>query len=147
MPKVGKYELGKTLGTGSFSKVKYATDSETGAVYAMKIVSKQLIKEQQLETQLRKEISIMKMLKHDNLIELVEVLQTKSNIYMVLELVTGGELFGKIITEKRFPEDTARKYFQQICSGLVYCHQNGVAHRDLKPENLLLGLEKKKQKN
>jgi serine/threonine protein kinase len=55
-----------------------------------------------------------------------------------LELVTGGELFGKIITEKRFPEDTARKYFQQICSGLAYCHQNGVAHRDLKPENLLL---------
>jgi serine/threonine protein kinase len=83
MPKVGKYELGKTLGTGSFSKVKYATDSDNGTVYAMKIVSKQLIKEQQLETQLRKEISIMKMLKHQNLIELVEVLQTKSNIYMV----------------------------------------------------------------
>src|SRR5690349_573491 len=111
MPKVSKYELGKTLGTGSFSKVKIAVDTTTGEQFAIKIISKQLVKDQNLEEHLKKEITIMRMLKHKNLISLKEVMQTKTNIYMVLELITGGELFGKILTEKRFKEDVSRRYF------------------------------------
>jgi serine/threonine protein kinase len=106
---------------------------------AIKIVSKKLVEEKGIEKHIRKEIKIMNQLKHKHLIELKEVLQTSSNIYMILELVTGGELFNKILKETRFEEDVARKYFQQTSSGLEYCHQNGVAHRDLKPENILLG--------
>lgn len=138
MPKIQQYELGKTLGTGAFSKVKLATDTNTGIQYAIKIISREMVVKQQMEEQLKKEIAIMKMLKHPNIIELTEVLQTKNNIYMVLELVSGGELFDRIVKAKRFDEKTARGFFQQLINGILYCHQNGIAHRDLKPENLLL---------
>jgi len=138
MPKVQQYDLGKTLGTGAFSKVKLATDTNTGTQYAIKIISREMVVKQQMEEQMKKEIAIMKMLKHPNIIELHEVLQTKNNIYMVLELVPGGELFDRIVKVKRFDEKTARRFFQQLINGILYCHQNGIAHRDLKPENLLL---------
>jgi serine/threonine protein kinase len=138
MPKIQQYELGKTLGSGAFSKVKYATDTNTGNAFAIKIISRDMIIKQQMEEQLKKEIAIMKMLKHPNIIELTEVLQTKNHIYIVLELVSGGELFDKIVKLKRFDEKTARGYFQQLINGISYCHENGVAHRDLKTENLLL---------
>lgn len=138
MPRVSKYELGKTLGTGSFSKVKIAVDTTTGEQFAIKIISKQLIKEQSLEEHLKKEITIMRMLNHKNLISLKEVMQTKTNIYIVLELITGGELFAKILNEKKFQEQVARRYFQQMMNGIDYCHTNNIAHRDLKPENLLI---------
>lgn len=138
MPKIQQYELGKTLGTGAFSKVKLATDTNTGIQYAIKIISREMVVKQQMEEQLKKEINIMHKLKHPNIIELVEVLQTKNNIYMVLEYISGGELFDRIVKAKRFDEKTARSFFQQLINGIMYCHQNGVAHRDLKPENLLL---------
>jgi serine/threonine protein kinase len=69
---------------------------------------------------------------------MTEVLQSSTKIYIVLELITGGELFDRIVQAKRFSEDVARKFFQQLISGLWYCHSQGIAHRDLKPENLLL---------
>ena len=122
MPKIQQYELGKTLGTGAFSKVKYATDTNTGQAFAIKIVSRDLVKKQQMEEQLKKEIAIMKILKHPHVIELSEVLQTQKHIYIVLELVTGGELFDRIVKAKRFQEDVARRYFQQLMDGIIYCH-------------------------
>jgi len=90
------------------------------------------------EKSFSREILLLGLLKHPNIIELHEVLQTKNNIYMVLELVPGGELFDRIVKVKRFDEKTARRFFQQLINGILYCHQNGIAHRDLKPENLLL---------
>ena len=80
----------------------------------------------------------MKMVRHDHVVQLKEVLASRTKIFIVLELITGGELFDKIVAEGRFSEDTARYYFKQLVDGVQYCHTNGVCHRDLKPENLLL---------
>jgi serine/threonine protein kinase len=135
--KVGRYELGKTLGTGNFSKVKVGTDDED-KTWAIKIIDKQLLIKEHMEEQLKREIAVMKLLKHENIVQLREVLQTANHIYLVLEIVTGGELFDKIVAAKKFDEATARRYFQQLAMGIYYCHQQGIAHRDLKPENLLL---------
>ncbi|XP_059668785.1 CBL-interacting serine/threonine-protein kinase 23-like isoform X3 [Cornus florida] len=80
----------------------------------------------------------MKLIRHPNVIRMYEVMASKTKIYIVLEFVTGGELFDKISTRGRFKEDEARKYFQQLINTVDYCHSRGVFHRDLKPENLLL---------
>jgi len=80
----------------------------------------------------------MKLVRHPHVVQLKEVLASRSKIFIVLELVTGGELFDKIVADGRFKEKTARFYFQQLCVGTAYCHLQGVCHRDLKPENLLL---------
>lgn len=136
--RVGNYELGKTLGRGTFSKVKLATDITDRSQWAMKVVNRGEVVKEHMESQLKREIAIMKMLKHSNIVFLREVLQTSRNIYIVLELVTGGELFDRIVQAKRFDEETARRFFQQLIIGVEFCHLHGIAHRDLKPENLLL---------
>ncbi|KAA0157323.1 hypothetical protein FNF27_06148 [Cafeteria roenbergensis] len=139
MPKrVGKYEIGKTLGEGTFGKVKWAVDTETNQKVAIKILDKEKIQRQNMGAQIKKEISIMKMVRHPNVVKLHEVLASRTKIFIVLELVTGGELFDKIVAEGRFSEETARFYFRELIGGVRYCHSKGVAHRDLKPENLLL---------
>ncbi|DAZ92648.1 TPA: hypothetical protein N0F65_000593, partial [Lagenidium giganteum] len=136
--KVGKYEIGKTLGEGTFGKVKYAVNTETDERVAIKVLDKEKIQKQNMGAQIKKEISIMKMVRHKHVVVLKEVLASRTKIFIVLELITGGELFDKIVSEGRFNEDTARFYFRQLVDGVLYCHQNGVCHRDLKPENLLL---------
>jgi serine/threonine protein kinase len=88
--------------------------------------------------QIKKEISIMKIVRHKYVVGMKEVLASKTKIFIVLELVTGGELFDKIVSEGRFSEEMARFYFKQLVEGVSYCHGLGVCHRDLKPENLLL---------
>jgi len=128
----------QTLGKGNFSKVKYAIDVNDKTSWAIKIVDRKMIQKENLESQLRREIAIMKLLKHKHIIKLREVLQSPTKIYIVLELVTGGELFDRIVKQKRFDEKTSRNYFQQLVRGIAYCHAQDVSHRDLKPENLLL---------
>ncbi|CAI0542421.1 unnamed protein product [Linum tenue] len=90
--------------------------------------------------QIQREISVMKMVKHPNIVELHEVMASKSKIYIAMELVRGGELFSKV-ARGRLREDAARVYFQQLISAIDFCHSRGVYHRDLKPENLLLDEE------
>ena len=136
--KIGKYELGHTLGTGAFSKVKLATDNESGLKWAIKIIDKEQLAREHLEEQLKREIAIMKSLNHPHIVHLREVMQTANHIYMVLEVIKGGELFDRIVESKRFDEATARRFFQQLVAGVRYCHAQGIAHRDIKPENLLL---------
>jgi serine/threonine protein kinase len=131
--RVGKYILEKTLGRGTFSKVKYAIDTTTNIPYAIKIIDRKKLKKDNMEAQLKREIAIMKLLKQDNIVELKEVLQSSKHIYIVLELVTGGELFDRIVKEHRFSENVARKFFQQLITGVRYCHSQGISHRDLKP--------------
>ena len=139
MPKkIGKYELGRTLGTGTFSKVKHGIDTETDGEFAIKIIDKAQLAKEHMEEQLKREIAVMKLLRHEHIVQLREVLQTQKHIYLILEIITGGELFDKIVAAKRFEEPVARRYFQQLIMGVYYCHQQGIAHRDLKPENLLL---------
>ncbi|EFC42729.1 predicted protein [Naegleria gruberi] len=135
---VANYEIMRTLGQGKYSKVKFGRDLETGETYAIKIMNLNYIKKEQMETQLKREIAIMKIMKHPNIVNLKEVLQTENNIYVIMELVTGGELFDRIVAAEKFDEITARRYFHQLVSAIEYCHNQGIAHRDLKPENLLL---------
>ncbi|XP_026405582.1 CBL-interacting serine/threonine-protein kinase 23-like isoform X1 [Papaver somniferum] len=136
--RVGKYDLGRTLGEGTFAKVKFARNCETGENFAIKILDKDKLLKHKMIDQIKREISTMKLIRHPNVIRMYEVMASKSKIYIVLELVTGGELFDKITSRGRLKEDEARKYFQQLINAVDYCHSRGVFHRDLKPENLLL---------
>lgn len=138
--RVGKYELGKTLGEGSFAKVKFAKNVETGENFAIKILDRQQLLRHKMVEQIKREISTMKEIKHPNVIKIFEVMASKSKIYIVLEFVDGGELFDKIAKHGKLKEDEARRYFQQLINAVDYCHSRGVYHRDLKPENLLLDL-------
>lgn len=136
--RVGKYELGKTIGEGSFAKVKVAKNVETGDVVAIKILDREQVLRHKMVEQLKREISTMKLVKHPNVIKIFEVMASKTKIYIVIEFVDGGELFDKIAKHGRLREDEARRYFQQLINAVDYCHSRGVFHRDLKPENLLL---------
>ncbi|CAL9090103.1 unnamed protein product [Musa textilis] len=136
--RVGKYELGRTLGEGTFAKVKFAKNLETGENVAIKIFDKDKILRHKMVGQIKREISTMKLVRHPNVVRMYEVMASKTKIYMVLEFITGGELFDRIARNGKLKEDEARKYFQQLIDAVDYCHSRGVFHRDLKPENLLL---------
>ncbi|CAN1341109.1 CBL-interacting serine/threonine-protein kinase 8 [Linum perenne] len=136
--KVGKYEVGRTIGEGTFAKVKFAQNTETGESVAMKVLDRSTIFKHKMVDQIKREISIMKLVRHPNVVRLHEVLASRTKIYIILEFITGGELFDKIVHHGRLSEAEARRYFQQLIDGVDYCHSKGVYHRDLKPENLLL---------
>jgi 5'-AMP-activated protein kinase catalytic alpha subunit len=136
--KVGKYEVGRTIGEGTFAKVKFAQNTETGESVAMKVLDRTTIIKHKMVDQIKREISIMKLVRHPNVVRLHEVLASRTKIYIILEFITGGELFDKIVQHGRLSESESRRYFQQLIDGVDYCHSKGVYHRDLKPENLLL---------
>ncbi|CAN7119730.1 unnamed protein product [Brassica rapa subsp. narinosa] len=133
----GRYELGRLLGHGTFAKVYHARNVTTGKSVALKVVAKEKVIKGGMEEQIKREISVMKMVKHPNIVELHEVMASKTKIYFAMELVRGGELFAKV-AKGRLREDAARVYFQQLISAVDFCHSRRVYHRDLKPENLLL---------
>ncbi|URE18815.1 SNF1-related protein kinase [Musa troglodytarum] len=128
----------QTLGIGSFGKVKIADHLLTGHKVAIKILNRRKIKNMEMEEKVRREIKILRLFMHPHIIRLYEVIETQSDIYVVMEYVKSGELFDYIVEKGRLQEDEARRFFQQIISGVEYCHRNMVVHRDLKPENLLL---------
>ncbi|GLU17859.1 hypothetical protein SLE2022_342100 [Rubroshorea leprosula] len=132
-----KYEIGKLLGCGAFAKVYHGRNVSTGQSVAIKVVSKQKIVKGGLTGHVKREIAIMRRLHHPHVLNLFEVLATKTKIFLVMEFAKGGELFTRI-AKGRFSEDLSRRYFQQLISAVGYCHSRGVFHRDLKPENLLL---------
>ncbi|XP_060197235.1 CBL-interacting serine/threonine-protein kinase 3-like isoform X2 [Lycium barbarum] len=136
--RVGKYEVGRTIGEGTFAKVKFARNSETGDSVAIKILDKDKVLKHKMAEQIKREIATMKLIRHPHVVQLYEVMGSKTKIFIVLEFVTGGELFDKIVNHGRMHEEEARKYFQQLIHTVDYCHSRGVYHRDLKPENLLL---------
>eukprot|EP00250_Pteridium_aquilinum_P008717 c18157_g1_i1 orf=830-2071(+) len=135
--RVGKYELGRTIGEGSFAKVKYSKNVETGEKVAIKILDKEKILKHQMVEQIKREISTMRIIKHPNVVQLFEVLASKTKVYLVLEFVNGGELFDKIVHRGKLKEDEARSYFQQLINAVDFCHSRGVYHRDLKADGLL----------
>ncbi|XP_029116325.1 CBL-interacting protein kinase 6 [Elaeis guineensis] len=134
----GRYELGRVLGRGTFAKVYLARNLRTGKSVAMKVVGKEKVIRVGMMEQVKREISVMKMVTHPNIVELHEVMATRSKIFFAMELVRGGELFSRIARAGRLREETARHYFRQLISAVDFCHSRGVYHRDLKPENLLL---------
>ncbi|XP_004252954.1 CBL-interacting serine/threonine-protein kinase 1 isoform X1 [Solanum lycopersicum] len=136
--RVGKYELGRTLGEGNFGKVKFAKHTDSAKSFAIKILEKNRIQDLRITDQIKREIRTLKVLKHPNVVRLYEVLASKTKIYMVLEYVNGGELFDRIATKGKLSETLGRKLFQQLIDGVSYCHDKGVFHRDLKLENVLI---------
>lgn len=132
-----RYEIGRLLGQGTFAKVYYARSVKTGQGVAIKVIDKEKIVKVGLIEQIKREISVMRLIKHPNVVNLYEVMATKTKIYFVMEYAKGGELFNKV-AKGRLKENTARKYFQELMNAVDFCHSRGVYHRDLKPENLLL---------
>jgi serine/threonine protein kinase len=136
--KVGNYVLKQKLGEGAFAEVRLGVHAQTGEEYAVKILDRAAITGLDFERDVKREIKIMKYLRHPGIVSIHAVLVTESKMYLVMELVRGGELYEEIVKKRRIDEETARKYFQQLVDAMVYCHRRGVVHRDLKPENLLL---------
>eukprot|EP00026_Physarum_polycephalum_P012813 Phypoly_transcript_13147.p1 GENE.Phypoly_transcript_13147~~Phypoly_transcript_13147.p1 ORF type:complete len:350 (+),score=62.81 Phypoly_transcript_13147:63-1052(+) len=131
------YEFGPVVGQGAFSVVREGTHRETGEKVAIKQIAKQHITTADMK-RLATEIEIMKKLKHNNIIQLIEVFDNSpDNLYLVMELVKGGELFDKIVDKGQYSEKDACNIVKQIVAAVQYMHDHGVCHRDLKPENLL----------
>uniref|UniRef100_A0A0A9CDS7 non-specific serine/threonine protein kinase n=1 Tax=Arundo donax TaxID=35708 RepID=A0A0A9CDS7_ARUDO len=134
----GRYELGRVLGHGNFGRVYAARDVRTGRGVAVKVVAKDKVDRAGMAEQIKREIAVMKMVSHPNIVKIHGVMATRSKVYLALELVRGGELFARIARAGPVREDVARRYFRQLVSAVDFCHGRGVYHRDLKPENLLL---------
>ncbi|XP_011018168.1 PREDICTED: CBL-interacting serine/threonine-protein kinase 21 isoform X2 [Populus euphratica] len=135
---IGKYQLGRTIGEGTFAKVKLAVDSTDGRPLAIKIMDKNKVMQRHLKDQVQREIRAMKLVHHPGIVRIHEVIGTKTKIYMVMEYVPGGQLADKLSYAKKLRESEARRIFHQLIDAVDYCHNRGVYHRDLKPENLLL---------
>ncbi|XP_021429883.1 MAP/microtubule affinity-regulating kinase 3a isoform X5 [Oncorhynchus mykiss] len=136
-PHVGNYRLLKTIGKGNFAKVKLARHILTGREVAIKIIDKTQLNPNSLQ-KLFREVRIMKLLNHPNIVKLFEVIETERTLYLVMEYASGGEVFDYLVAHGRMKEKEARAKFRQIVSAVQYCHQKHIVHRDLKAENLLL---------
>ncbi|XP_065217888.1 calcium/calmodulin-dependent protein kinase type 1 isoform X2 [Planococcus citri] len=131
-----KYELKELLGTGAFSEVRLAESKENpGEMYAVKIIDKKALKGK--EDSLENEIRVLRRLTHPNIVQLLETYEDKNKYYLVMELVTGGELFDRIVAKGSYTEKDASDLIRQVLEAVNYMHEQGVVHRDLKPENLL----------
>eukprot|EP00617_Octactis_speculum_P011917 CAMPEP_0185791344 /NCGR_PEP_ID=MMETSP1174-20130828/158323_1 /TAXON_ID=35687 /ORGANISM="Dictyocha speculum, Strain CCMP1381" /LENGTH=533 /DNA_ID=CAMNT_0028486289 /DNA_START=179 /DNA_END=1780 /DNA_ORIENTATION=+ len=135
---IGNYRLGKNLGIGAFGKVKHATHVITGHHVAIKILNRKRIGDLDMADKVKREINILKKCSHPHIIRLYEVIDTPTDIFVVMEYVSNGELFDYIVSKGRLVPDEARHFFHQIVAGVEYCHFHSIVHRDLKPENLLL---------
>ncbi|XP_054154513.1 MAP/microtubule affinity-regulating kinase 3-like isoform X3 [Oppia nitens] len=139
-PHIGRYRLLKTIGKGNFAKVKLAKHLPTGKEVAIKIIDKTQLNPSSLQ-KLFREVRIMKMLDHPNIVKLYQVIETEKTLYLVMEYASGGEVFDYLVAHGRMKEKEARAKFRQIVSAVQYCHQKKIIHRDLKAENLLLDSE------
>lgn len=139
-PLLGKYELGRLLGRGTFAKVYHARSLAGGEAVAVKVLDKPELDATGMATCVLREVSAMRRLRHPNVLRLHEVLATRSKVYLVVELAPGGDLLSRIasLPSRRLPEHAARRVFLQLVSALIYCHARGVSHRDVKPQNVLL---------
>ncbi|KAJ6015236.1 hypothetical protein N7540_009827 [Penicillium herquei] len=157
---VGPWQLGKTLGKGATGRVRLAKHAVTGQTAAIKIVSKKsaamvqsesiaamdrnignfsgLSNARHMPCGIEREVVIMKLIEHSNVISLYDVWENRGELYLVLEYVEGGELFDYVSQNGPLPEEEAVRLFRQIIAGLGYCHRFNICHRDLKPENILL---------
>ena len=132
LPVVGQYTLQRTIGQGTYGKVRLATHRLINARVAVKQIPKQHV------ASLTREIHHHRRLHHPNVLQLYEVIQTESHIWMVTELCTGGELYDLVARRGALPETEACALFSQLCLAVSYIHELGIVHRDLKLENILL---------
>jgi len=138
------YEIDKSsgakLGEGSYGSVSKCRHKKTGEIRAVKMIPKAKVKNM---ARFKQEINIMKILDHPNLVKLFETFEDQKQIYLVMEICSGGELFDKIVDSGSFTEKIAAIVMEQIIRGVFYMHQHSIAHRDLKPENFLFATKDK----
>jgi len=132
------YDIKDELGKGAFSVVKLALNKKTGEKVAVKVIDKTQASAESDEKRLKTEVAILKQVKHPNIVCLKDLYETPQNLYLIMELVTGGELFDKIVEKGQYTEKEAATTVKKVLSSVDYLHSVNIAHRDLKPENLLL---------
>ncbi|KAI9521055.1 Calcium/calmodulin-dependent protein kinase type 1 [Dissostichus eleginoides] len=130
-----QYDFKEILGTGAFSEVVLAEEKRTQKLVAIKCIPKKALEGK--ENSIENEIAVLHKIKHANIVSLEEIFESKSHLYLVMQLVSGGELFDRIIEKGFYTEKDASKLIQQILDAVKYLHDMGIVHRDLKPENLL----------
>ena len=135
---IGNYRIEKTLGEGTFGKVKLATHIPTSQQVAIKILEKDKIIDKDDLDRISHEINFLKKLHHPNIIKIYDIIENTNNYYIIMELCSNGELFSYIVKNKRLNEKTAKQFYAQILCGLEAIHEKFIVHRDIKPENLLL---------
>ena len=136
---IGDYLLNEEIGSGGFAKVVLGIHIPTGEKVAIKIMDKQQILSDELNKErVLSEISILKIVRHNNIIKLYEVMETPQKIYLVMEYCDGGELFDYIVSKQHLSEKQACVFFQELIDALTYLHSQNIVHRDVKPENILL---------
>jgi len=131
-----KYKIKEKLGRGAFATVRRAVQKSDGRQYALKCVRKKGMDDYNKKA-LESEVNIMMKLRHPNIITLHELFDTPNHLHMIIDLLSGGELFDRIVEEGTFSEKKAAGIIKQIAQALKYLHNNDIVHRDLKPENLL----------
>ncbi|GLB41799.1 putative pkinase-domain-containing protein [Lyophyllum shimeji] len=147
--RIGLWKIGRQIGAGASGRVKIARHSKTGQYAAIKIISKVMLNSrvsvnrvadetEHRQLAIEREIVVMKLLDHPNVMRLYDVWETSTELYLVLEYIQGGELFEHLCKKGKLPVPEALNYFQQIISAVDYCHRFNIVHRDLKPENILL---------
>lgn len=134
------YSIIGVLGKGSFGRVYKVKHKITSDIRAVKVISKENISEAG-RSKILFEVEVLRSLDHPNILTVFEVYEDEKQFCIVTELCNGGELFDKIISVKRFSEETAANYMYQIMSAVLTCHERGIVHRDLKPENILFTSE------
>lgn len=132
------YVIGKQLGSGRFSRVCECVHKKTGQHFAVKIIDKTLVEPEE-KGLLRTEIAVLKLVNHPNIIRMENLYENKQFLYIVMEILTGGELFERIVGKPRFSEADAAKLIRPLLESVAYLHDLGIVHRDLKPENILCG--------
>ncbi|XP_014233574.1 serine/threonine-protein kinase GD17699 [Trichogramma pretiosum] len=136
MPMKLQYNMGPVIGDGNFAVVKLCVHRTTGTSYAMKIIDK--YKCQGKEAMLAREVAILRQVSHPNIISLIEEQETNDHLFLVMELMKGGDLFDAIAKATKFSEDDSRIMVTHLCYALAYLHSHNIVHRDVKPENLLV---------
>uniref|UniRef100_A0A8C7MZB2 Serine/threonine-protein kinase DCLK2 n=1 Tax=Oncorhynchus kisutch TaxID=8019 RepID=A0A8C7MZB2_ONCKI len=131
-----RYKVGRTLGDGTFAVVKECVERCTGREYALKIINKGKCRGK--EHMIQNEVSILRRVKHPNIVLLIEEMDTYSELYLVMELVKGGDLFDAITSSSKYTERDASGMLYNLASAIKYLHSLNIVHRDIKPENLLV---------
>lgn len=131
--RIGNYELGATIGEGTFGKVKLGVHVVTGERVAIKILVKEKIIDVADVERVSREIHILKLIRHPSVIQLYEIIETARHLFLIMEYVEQGELFDLIVRRGRLPEEEACRLFKQLVSAVAYLHQLSIVHRDLKP--------------
>ena len=136
--KLDQYQIDKTIGEGTFGKVKLGIHIPTGEKVSIKILEKDKIQDKEDSKRISREIKILKLLNHPNIIKIYQIIEDSKNYYIIMEYAKGGELFDYIVKKKHLSEKESSIFFYQLINAIEFIHKKNISHRDIKPENLLL---------